>query len=376
MFLRKSISNMITNWREKSLGNQRGSVVIFMAVAIIATFAFAVLGIDAAIMMTTKNQLSRAADSAALAGASGLVAGDQAVAIDRAINYASYNSAVQDQMRPVVITAADITFPEPDIIRVRTHRTEATGDPLRTYFLKILRPFSNNTADVSAIAAAQAFDICSARCLKPWAIPDRWDDTDLDGVYDDGEVYDPIATGYNAPVDIGATITLKVGNPQQAINSGVFFPVNYPPIDKYPESPLTGGAWYETWIAECEPYLVEAGDRLQIEPGNMVGPTVHGMDDLYALDPAAQWDATTNSIINSNFGLSPRVGLVPFFDPSQPPESGRNWVTVTKIGAFFIEQVGPGSQVRGRFIQVTTQGERCEGDGNGTSFIKGIALIE
>jgi hypothetical protein len=130
------------------------------------------------------------------------------------------------------------------------------------------------------------------------------------------------------------------------------------------------------WISECEPYLVEPGDRLQLEPGNMVGPTMHGMEDLIAKDPGARWDPSTNAVVGSNFGLSPRVGLIPLFDPRLAPSSGRNYVTVSKIGAFFIESVGPGSQVQGRFIQITTQGSPCPENGVGTSLVKGIALIE
>jgi hypothetical protein len=227
---------------------------------------------------------------------------------------------------------------------------------------------------MTAVAAARVYDVCGTNCLKPWAVPDRWEDADSNGVYDTGEYYDPVVTGYNEPGDVGTTIVLKVGNPQVAIASGVFFPVNFPPLGSE-ESPLTGGAWYEYWMGECEPHTVEPGDSLQIEPGNMVGPTVQGIDALIALDPNAYWDPVSQTIAGSDYGLSPRIGLVPFFDPSQPPGSGRDWVVVSKIGAFFIESTGPGSQVNARFIKVTTQGVACEG-GLGSSFIKGIVLIE
>ncbi|MDH3216697.1 MAG: pilus assembly protein TadG-related protein [Candidatus Krumholzibacteria bacterium] len=365
----------LVNTCKSLLGNRCGSAMIMVAVSIVAVFAFAVLAIDASMLMTTRTQLQAAADAAALAGASGLLGGSQAEAINRAIDYASYNQAVQETMSPVVITASDISFPEPDVIRVRTHRTAATGDALRTYFLRVINPLMS-TADMTAVAAARVYDVCSSQCLRPWSIPDRWDDADTNGVYDAGEFYDPVTTGYVAPADVGTPIVLKVGNPQQAISSGVFFPVNFPPLDNDQGiSPLTGGSWYETWITECEPYPVEPGDRLQIEPGNMVGPTMHGMEELLALDPYAEWDPATKSITNSAYGLSPRIGLVPFFDPTQPPESGRNWVTVTKVGAFFIESVGPGSQVNARFIQVTSPGLACTG-GLGSSLVKGIVLVE
>ena len=103
--------------------DQRGSAIIMVAVAIFAMFAFAVLAIEIAVLMTTRTQLHTAADAAALAGASGLAEGSNAIATARAINYASYNTAVQDTMRPVLITEADVTFPDPGVIRVQTHRS-------------------------------------------------------------------------------------------------------------------------------------------------------------------------------------------------------------------------------------------------------------
>ena len=107
----------------------------------------------------------------------------------------------------------------------------------------------------------------------------------------------------------------------------------------------------------------------------MVGPTTHGMQDLIDADPTAYWNDSTNSVEGSRFGLSPRIALVPFFDPTSPPASGRNWVRVVKLGAFFLESVGPGSQVNGRFINVTIPGSPCA-SGSNNSFLKGISLVQ
>lgn len=358
-------------------GGERGSVLIFVAVSLLALLAIVAITIDSAIMLTTRTQLQNAADAAALAGASGLIdsGGDQAVARQRALRFASFNVAMLDSGPvPVIITDSDITFPATDVVHVRTHRTQATGDPVRVFFRRVVDPASNNRADVAAEAAAQAYDLCAAKCLKPWAVPDRWDDADGDGEYDGGELYDPVVTGYRAPGDVGASVTLKVGNPQSTVAPGLFFPVNYPPLDLDP-NPLTGANWYRQWIADCEPYPVGVGDRLQVEPGNMVGPTHQGMDDLIALDPNASWDSATKTVVNSAYGISPRIALVPLFDPTLPPNSGRNWVTVAQIGAFFIEQTGAGGEVTGRFIDVTSQGSPCPG-GLGSGLVKGLSLIQ
>jgi Putative Flp pilus-assembly TadE/G-like len=355
-------------------GSERGNVLILVCVTLTTLFAFAVLAVDGAILMTAKNQLQSAADAAALAGASGLLTGSQDEAIGRAIDFSSYNNAVEQDQVPVIINAGDVTFPESDVCRVRTHRTVATGDPLRTYFVRVISPGST-TSDMTAVAAARAYDVCGSKCIKPWVIPDRYNDANHNGTCDPGE-YNKDATGYRAPVDVGVEITLKVGNPHQAIAPGIFFPVDYPPLNNEEGiKPYTGGSWYRQWISECEPFMIEEGDRLQLEPGNMVGPTKQGMEALIAQDPGARWDVGTQTIVNSAFGLSPRIGLVPFFDPTLPPTSGRNWVEVVKIGAFFIEDIKGNGDVTGRFMQITTGGVPC-GQGLGNSLVKGIVLIE
>jgi hypothetical protein len=100
------------------------------------------------------------------------------------------------------------------------------------------------------------------------------------------------------------------------------------------------------------------------------------MDELVAMDPSASWDAGSQSVINSAWARSPRIGLVPMFDPTLPPNSGRNYVTITKIGAFFIESTGPGGEVTGRFIDTNAVGGPCTGGGVGSGLVKGLVLVE
>jgi Flp pilus assembly protein TadG len=355
------------------LKNRRGSMIIMLCFVLVVMFAFAVIAVDGAILMASKTELQAAADAAALAGASGLLTGSQDEAVQRAIDFAAFNRAVEEDHTPVVITADDVSFPESDVCRVLTHRTAATGDGLRTYFVRVINPGAT-TSDMTAVAAARGYDVCGSKCLKPWVIPDRWNDANNNGTPDAGE-YDADVTGYQAPRDVGVPVVLKVGNPHQTIAPGIFYPIDYPPLNNEEGiKPYTGGSWYREWISECEPFMIEPGDQLQLEPGNMVGPTRQGMEDLIGQDPGARWDSETKTIVNSAFAESPRIGMVPFFDPTIPPTSGRNWVTVVKIGAFFIEGI-QGGDVTGRFIQITTGGVPC-GHGLGNSMVKGIVLVE
>lgn len=352
-------------------GNGRdGNVLIIMAASLAALLAFGIVAIDGVILMTSKTQLQNAADAAALAGASGLVS-SQAEAVQRAIDFAGFNRAVQDTMAPVGITAADVSFPTPNQCRVVTHRTAATGDPLRTYFLRVVDLARPNTADMTAVATAELIPICGTDCLKPWAVPDRWDDLNANEEWDEGEPYDPEGTGYMPPEDVGVQITLKWGTPSQSLEPGHFLPIDFPPL---PAHPLTGGDNYRTWISECEPFPVQVGDSLSVEPGNMVGPTSQGMDAMLARDPDAEWDEDTNTVINSAFPVSPRVIKVPFYDPSRPPRTGRNYVFVVKIGAFFLEEAH-GHEVTARFMQLATPGTPCDPNAP-TGFMIGFALVE
>ncbi len=355
------------------LRGRDGSVIIAVAVSIVALFAFAIVAIDGAILMTAKTQLQNAADAAALAGASGLAEGSEDLAIERAIATAGLNRAVQETQSPVVIMAEDVTFPEANHVRVRTHRTVATGDALRTYFLRVVDLARPNTTNVTAVAEAEVSPICGTDCLKPWGVPDRWNDLNHNGQYDAGEPYDPIETGYMPPADVGVEIVLKVGNPNSSIVPGQFFPVCFPPLGQA-EGPRTGGAIYRTWIAGCEPYTVSVGDSLLLEPGNMVGPTIQGVDEIIARDPGAYWDTGSKTIRGSAFGTSPRVIKVAYIDPSRPPNSGRQHVFVSKIGAFFLESTGPGSRVNARFMQLATPGVPCDDESQG-SFVLGYILV-
>lgn len=255
-------------------------------------------------------------------------------------------------------------------------------------------------------------DVCGAACLKPWSMPDRWDDvtgipgymgelvgtrrnpdwrnnarldretfTDTNGnrLHDAGEsfidgntnatydeeAYDPALTGYTAHAvagnllaptgDLGLELVLHPADPFTPPTPGLYFAIDLPPINK--GTPITGGDAYRENMATCNPVLVEPGDGLQLEPGGMSGPTNQGMHDLIAQDPDATWDDATRSVIHSTFALSPRIVLVPLHDPRLPLASGSSSLRVTKVVAFFMDRmVGPAA-VRGHLLRTIVPGE-------------------
>ncbi len=232
--------------------SKRGAVLVFVAVVLVVALGFGALVVDLGFLTLTRTQLQSAADAAALAGALELAksSGSKSSAESKAIEMAAYNKAFvgskgsfRNSLAPVAITENDITFPEANSIRVETHRTDETNDPLRTYFLAITNTVSGRISEVTASAEASWVSICGASCLKPWCPPDRWYDADGDGEFDpyeedDGkgkgkgkgkggggasepDFYDPVLTGYKAPDDVGVQIQIKLSKQSEDMKSAV-----------------------------------------------------------------------------------------------------------------------------------------------------------
>ena len=392
---------------KKVLRDEKGATMIMVAIAIVVIFGFAVLAIDLSLIQLAKTQLQNAADAAALAGAVVLYTsdGDQDVAIAEAIRVAGLNVAVQDVQSPVVIGEGDVTFPEPNHVRVTTHRTADKGDPVTIYFLKVINPLLENKGEVTARATATIFCISGTDCLRPFCPPDRWEDADNDSIWDDeepytdldgdgqydpgepftdengdsvwtpAEFYDPEQTGYWGDKDIGVQVTLKLRNSNKSPKMCFYYAVRFGPVGS--DTIYTGANVYEEWICpECEPFVIRIGDQLHMEPGNMVGPTNQGLECLINLDPTAQWDAVTGTVINSAFPTSPRIIIAPAFDPTLGVQDchGVDCITVTKIMALFVEQ-HDGSDVVGRFMRIATEGVP-DPDCSSGGFLYTVSLVE
>jgi len=234
---------------------------------------------------------------------------------------------------------------------------------------------------------------CRHACLKPWAIPDRWDDSsDLghpdwmnngvhdhepfedkngNGLYDPGEpftdqngnrqydeeYYHPLNTGYVAWKDAGLPIVLKPGSP-----SGTTVAGHYNAVDFTEESRLDAtGNRYEWDIEHCNATAFGLGDALPFRPGDVKGPTVKGVRRLIAMDPDAYWDPATGQVVSQD-PLTPRVFFLAFVDPRIDVPSGRKPSIICKLAAFFVEGIDDEGNVIGRFIRLASPGLPCPGD--------------
>ncbi|MEW6751089.1 MAG: pilus assembly protein TadG-related protein [Candidatus Latescibacterota bacterium] len=386
--------------------DQRGAVLLVVAGALATVAVLGVLSIDVGTLAVTRTQLQNAADAGALAA--GVALGlhhDPYLATARAIHFAGLNEALVNageqpfnRRGPVVIGEADVTFPHAGHVRVQTHRTLAHGDPLRSYFLRLLDP-GGEMAEMSARATAGFFWVCATQCLKPWSVPDRWFDADGDGTYNPDpvdnptEYYDAATTGYNDG-DLGIPIVLKLANDAE-VHFGQFwyYPVDYPALNR--GEPVTGGSAYWEWIAGCPDPLVTVGrgDSLQIEPGNKVGPTRQGVAELIAQDPAAYWDeaaaqvagsayywdAATGGVAGSAYAVSLRITRITLFDPSiglGDDLSGRKYVVVRDLLALFLEGQDAQGAVIGRFLRLGAPDGAACGDQAQPAFLYKVSLVE
>ena len=143
--------------------------------------------------------------------------------------------------------------------------------------------------------------------------------------------------------------------------------------------PDTGADWYEENIASCNQTTIPQGYLMTQEPGNMVGPTVAGIDDLIAQDPTAYWDDGPCNCVKSPLGRSPRVFPIPLYNPELYDEgkvSGRNasLVMVGWIG-FFVEG-RDGNDVYGRITPILGVIDGDAGPAPDGAFARAVRLVE
>lgn len=435
--------------------NEKGAALALVAVSLVVILGMGALAVDMGMLIKQREDAQRAADAAALAGASAYQEQKPFDAVnparDRAFAYLAKNyvggtyidtsgQVTTNTGTTWVTTSAEgvvIVLPDSQKVRVIVRRP-AVG----TFFARVLGVMN---VPIAAKAAAVAIEAGSGKCVKPFAFPDYWSDADNDndptnrledlgpGQGQGGEQWefgsspgdsyrrfgDPDGVGTTTGLgsdfrnnsvaggdktntkyfdDYGRPIVLKKSNPQQTPSPGFFLPWVIPG-----SSP--GASDYKKNIYGCNPAEINLTTEFNIDgsadtssydnkPGNMIGPTKQGMDSLIALDPKACWapapdldhpSYTTGSVKQLSAAgtctddypgwmSSPRVAIVPLFDPSQI-QSGRTQLRFNNLALIFIEdQPGRHAAVVGRFLYFT-KGTGPAGPNNG-SLIKTLKLVE
>jgi len=376
--------------------SERGAIVVHVLIGLLVLIGFLTFVVDFGVMWVGRRQAQNAADAGALAGAVAMAL-DADGWTDRTPTGPGRSAARQMAISnliwheaPSVVMGTDVFFTDqpanmcaPDAagntpcIRVDVYRNVARGNALPSIFGNAIGLLNQG---VRATATARVAVADSSDCLKPWTIPDKWFDrhdetppiesppawtaddrfeTMTGGGHPtplaDADIYTPPSssgpgTGFTALPqsqggDLGLRVVLKQGGPSDAIAPGVFQPVRIP---RYSGN-STGGDDYRDNISSCSGIPIGIGDVLQSENGNMIGPTRQGVNDLIAMDPNAQWDPATNSVINSCAQgstpcapSSPRVVAVPVYNTAVYDSTRRQGLptfTIVNILGFFIDRM-------------------------------------
>jgi len=161
--------------------DERGMTMAFVALGFMAFLTATTLAIDVGMFMSARSQAQNAADSGALAGAIALGFNDfdnrspSGPAVSAAISAAQSN--VMIGTAPSVLPG-DVTFPNdpagnPTRVKVAVYRNVARDNEIPTIFGRL---FGVDSVEISASATAEAAQANAVTCVKPFMIPDRWDE--------------------------------------------------------------------------------------------------------------------------------------------------------------------------------------------------------
>lgn len=227
---------------------ERGAVLIFVAIALAGLFAFASIVVDYGALWTARGEAQTAADAGALAAAQSMAWDntkdwDYFKAVGRAVGR---SNRVFGQLPDIQLD--DVTFPPcppsdpawgPDTcVKVEAFRNQARNNPLPVFFAPLLGIQEHG---VRAYAVARAISGNATTCLKPWAVGDKWLDSQVGG-WSQTATYNPVAgdsyippsatdpgNGFSAkdaagnPTYYGYQMVLKLASPGQGQNE---IPIN------------------------------------------------------------------------------------------------------------------------------------------------------
>jgi hypothetical protein len=391
----------------------------------LAVLAGAAIAIDIGMLLTAKTEAQRAADSAALAGASAFI--DDPVNADpiaraRAEDYGERHSVRGQNV--VVVPAEDVQVDLTNFrVDVTVRHIGARSNPVSTFFARV---FGVTGVDVQAHAAAEAVPANAVGCLTPWALADLWqddwaggdpgeydyDDADRSDTPTSGDEFDnycPCArdgdglaitsdddyqfnglvctagadgtgpggkcTGFGSDIrggDVGMELLLKPGNPNQSWSPGWFMAWR-PPGD-------AGGSDYRSNIVNCiDEQMFDTGSIVPVdtEQGNMIGPTVQGVTERIAGDPHSWLPGCTDGIscvIGPGCGqgdqpvcsgFEERLITVPLMDPTEVMRNGLTEIQFRGFMRLFLDDP-QGNDMYGHVLGVGgTSGSAGDDDGTG-----------
>ncbi len=369
--------------------DESGVSLVLVALSLSVLLGMAALAVDTGMLLTARTESQRVVDAAALAGAGSLILapGDADLARQTAIAYAAENDVrgIVADVRPGDVDVELVN----DRVRVRMFRTAERGNPIETFFARILGVYETG---VATVAAAEAFPGGAVYCPLPITLPDKWinygsDEWDPEG---EGDVYYPPGEAGSVSYtedNIGDPFNLfpSQGGSQGNNNGGRFTP-----------------SWYFTWLPQAFSGVPDIRERILGCPGDdpiSIGSPMwresgnkqaveQAFEDLIAANPYEYFDDSEggcNCVVDSKGDPvtgSLRYRPIPMFDPYsfQKQGSGPHFQVMNFAGVW-IERVDPGPpgkrNVWARFMGFTGVAYVSGGTGGGPgSMVKVLRLVE
>jgi len=370
--------------------DERGMTLVFVGLGFMSFLAATMLAVDVGMLMTARSQAQNSADAGALGGAVTLAFGDyndraqSGQAVQTAVTIARSNAVMGDT---VAVTPADVAFlndasGQPNRVKIDVFRTTDRGNPVANLIASV---FGTPTSDISATATAEITRANASRCVKPWAIPDKWterqtpawDTNDTFNAFPGGSllpdifrnISDPLYTGYNWQTARGLQLRL-IPVTTNTIKPGMYFPLRLPGSN--------GSNDYRENISLCDGTTMHFGDGLTAEPAATPGDTTFGVSELIAQDPGAYWDSAKSRVVSTR-SPSPRVVVVPVYDPlyfNQGKIAGNfTQIRISNMVGFFIEDL-IGNDVLGRIVPVSALIDNTAAPAPTGSFPRVVRLVE
>ena len=423
------------------LSSERGSIVVMAAVSLFAMLALAAMAIDLSSLRDAKAEAQRSADVIALAGAAAFrdYPSTDPLTVDSAqgwgIQVARKNMVRGDTLDIRNETSTTTSYAWGSVRVVQTNQVTLNVIPdsqkvrawvrhpgVVTFFGGLLGvPYGHVQAMATAWATDQGSEV---NCLKPFAMPDMWFESDtttqdvnrnrymdpittVTGNEQDGESwkYQPASIGgadYYLPYD--PATPPPTGQVQTGYGSGLRSAQQYQgdvglPILLKPQtgsgntSPSAERMGNAFWLLDLNPdsnFKAEVGSCGNASVGDTVpyesgGKTAvrQAIDALNDQDPDAYWDEDTDRVegsIHANWTDSPRVAIVALIDPKywianssqNKPDPGSLFTNFVRIFFENVDPNGPPQNIHARYIGP------APGTPGGTSgpLVKVLQLIE
>ena len=355
-----------------SAKREEGFALVAVALMLIVLLGFVALAVDTGVLYGARTSTQEVADAAAMAGAFTFIntpaASQPATATTHALGVAVNNSVMGKPL-----TAGDVTV-TPDVDNRRV--TVSIKTRQSTYFAKAL---GLNSADISATATAEAARYATgSACAKPWFLPNTalnggsvcTDQCNPTKLLIDPNTKEVTAFGLSK---IGQQISVKPQDPSGALSPGNFFAVQFSGSD--------GADDYRDDIASCDSPYLRCGDRVSIKPGNMVGPTLQGVEMLIG-NPArftfiqpGQYERQSDGKM---FDISENVIVLPVWSSCGtdfcPSATVKGQLQVVGYAAVFVEGIS-GENVIARLLGVSSCGPLIEPATGGTTLSIPLRLV-